>query len=214
MKPMLSPHEFVRRWNSNNLIRYEERDVLALAIPESSKRFLIEAGLPHKVHRRYYQEAYIHVPLLGDTFTGKFPFPPNCAHFRLLSANWRDFNTGRYEITRFLCLDERTHGQVMEIGMDSNLEMNSLFLNSSIPQYAAFQLVYNSYETWADVQRQAREDTGRPFTYTQWEAKSREVRQQIYEIDPSAFIVPEGLRASVCEEVLYGLELDTDCSPE
>jgi len=211
---MLTPQEFVRRWKSSDLIRYEERDVRALEIPEASKRLLIEAGLPPKARLGYYQEASIHVPVLGDTFTGKFPFPPDCAHFRVLLVDWMDFNTGHYEIVRLICLDERTHGQVMAIGPDSNLEMNSLFLNSSIPQYAEFQLVYDEYKIWARKQRQAREDTGRPFTYTQWKAKSHEVRRQLYEIDPSAFINPEGLSESTCEEQLYGIEQNMDCSPE
>jgi len=214
---MLSPQEFIHSWKADDLISYDEAIVQTLAIPQASKLFLIEAGLPQqyfKVHA-YYQ-AFPHLPAIGDTFSGDFSFSMEHAHYRVLSVVRSTLSIEYDEILAFFCLDEHSDGQIIEMFSTGTGLMNAGFRNSSISQFAECLLLFNEYNRWVNDQQWAREREGRPFTYDQWEVKSQEVHLKLHQVDPAAFDasnIPDGMRNTVWNGHLNGFDQHVDWSP-
>lgn len=208
---MITPQEFIRTWQSGNLVTFSPAVVQHLNLAESSKLFLTEAGLPNQ-HIGLDTDIRIcpELPLLGETFGNSFLFPDGCAPYRVLYlVEWRQDNSN--EIFFFGCLDEL--GQVIAVFTDWDGSIAVDFQNSSVQQYAAFLLVVDEYDRWMDARRQNRKQFGQPFTYAQWNAKSEEVHQTLRSIDPQAFEVTCRDRATRWQEHLYGMEQGVDWSP-
>lgn len=160
---MITPKEFKAQWG-NGLIHNTAESLAQICIPEVSKRFLVEAGLPAEAG-------------LGLQF--------DRAEDELLSmlVNFPEDNLpadyGRYypigvDYATILCLDEQDDGHIYSIDIEEQ-GIPTRFVNSSVPQLAEFLLVVRVVPT-----------EGTPKRYTDAEAKAytEELERKFKSIDP------------------------------
>ena len=133
---MLSPQEFVTEWTkiANNLVKFSAPLVENLALPNESKHFLIEAGLPQLTHYVTHFGLELnkanHIATPDDIYPyddGSTPFKG----YRIIGGN--DFGD-------FLCIDEHNNGQLVEVSHET---FDIKFYNSSIPQLAECLLAWH-----------------------------------------------------------------------
>lgn len=116
-------------WGQENLKRWSESSLRGVAIPQSSKQFLIEVGLPYKEDwtLRFDPEAD-HLPRL-----------PNRDNYRRIG----------FDDSVPVCLDEKRGGCVVAVEKEvGGLER---FINSSVERFGEFLVVYQEYRKTARV---------------------------------------------------------------
>lgn len=109
---MLTQTEWVEFWNECELTRWKPEGLTNVAIPGSSKDFLVAMGLPRK-------------PTWSLSFDAGDGLPP------LPRAGWLHRLGSDYEVP--LCLDERRNGAVIAIEDEDTLKCR--FMNSSVEQF-------------------------------------------------------------------------------
>ena len=195
---MLEPTEFVSRWRANglagvdpkfaaqwgsddsdDLVSFDPNTVNSLAIPETSKRFLVEAGLPVKANTNY-NFAVGNVTLL--TVPEVLPILESAEDYlRYRILGFRGFDAPPWETTSFIildfiCLDEQSNGRVVVV--ENSPEMTVTYLNGSVEQLAEFFLVLRNSREYSRVHK--------PKTEEEIEAFGQMVLQQLHKIDPEA----------------------------
>jgi hypothetical protein len=113
--------DIVKSWSANDLRCWPEQCLRDVAIPEPSKSFLVEVGLP-----AYRDVGFEFDPLVGD--------PPRLAgrpHLRSI---------GRMYEFALVCLDEQADGCV--ISVDPALRDLDRYLNSSVERFAACLILF------------------------------------------------------------------------
>lgn len=164
---MITPQEFAAQWG-NDLVRNTPASLENIRIPDISKQFLIEVGLPRWVERlemnfdRFEDE----LPTLPDAFPNGYDFPSDYVRYRPIGA----------DPIVLLCLDEYSNGSIHSIDIDGAGVPNS-FVNSSVPQLAEFLLALKVVPT-----------EGPPKVYTDEEADAftEELERKFKRIDPEA----------------------------
>jgi hypothetical protein len=117
------PEDIVSFWGQENLKRWSESSLRDVAIPQPSKRFLIEVGLPYKEDwtLRFDAEAD-HLPRL--------PHKANCRRI-----GFDDFVP--------ICLDEKRGGCV--VAVETEVDGSERFINSSVERFGEFLVLYQEY---------------------------------------------------------------------
>ena len=126
----MKPDDILNSWSANDLRRWPVQCLRDVAIPEPSKSFLVEVGLPD-----YSDVGFQFHPLVGD--------PPRLAgrpHLRSI---------GHMQESALVCLDEEADGRVMIV--DPSLR----YLNSSVERFAACLILYLQYRAIAQRSRPA-----------------------------------------------------------
>ena len=126
----MKPDDIVKSWNATDLRRWPAQCLRDVAIPEPSKSFLVEVGLP-----AYRDVGFQFHPLVGD--------PPRLAgrpHLRSI---------GHMYESALVCLDEQADGCVMIV--DPSLR----YLNSRVDRFAACLILYLQHRAIAQRSRPA-----------------------------------------------------------
>ncbi len=162
---MITPGEFKARWG-NGLVRNTEAALAHVRIPEASKRFLVEAGLPAEAElglqfARYEDEL--------PTLLGAFPeddLPADYARFRPIGVDY----------ATIICLDERDGGHLYGVDIEGH-GLPTRFVNSSVPQLAEFLLAVRVVP-----------EEGPPMGWMEAEADAytEELAQKFRQVDPEA----------------------------
>ena len=121
------PKDIVNFWGQENLNRWSESSLRDVAIPQPSKRFLIEVGLPSNEDwtLRFDPEAD-HLPQL-----------PNKGNYRRIGFD--DFVP--------ICLDEKRSGCV--VAVEKDVGGSERFINSSVERFGEFLVLYQEYRKTA-----------------------------------------------------------------
>ena len=127
---MITTKEFLNKWNKEifGIVGFDRDIVLTLKIPEESKVFLIEGGLPESAPPFLNFESSQKGG--GSRLTDKFNLNSNFSRYIYLGFN----GTGDT-----ICIDEET-GLIMCLDHE-NIEYK-YFINSSIPQLVECILIY------------------------------------------------------------------------
>ena len=113
--------DIIRFWGQENLRRWSEEDLRDVAIPRSSKSFLVEVGLP-------FREDWT---LRFDRDSGPLPRLPNKSYYRRIGFD------GPVPI----CLDEHGGGRVVAAEHDGTAR----YINSSIEVFGESLVFYQQY---------------------------------------------------------------------
>jgi hypothetical protein len=129
---MITAEEFVARWRDSPLIHIPPRDVQKLNIPEPSKQFLVEAGLPKEPYSPLRCDCLEKgLRPLSSFREGK---PASCEADRYyLLGSWGN--------QLFLCLDTGKNGMMCNVKYVDGSVRGGEFVNSSLPQFAECVLV-------------------------------------------------------------------------
>src|SRR5579871_3234296 len=122
---MLSPQEFIVRWpaddvvrllpdwGTDELIRYDPAILETISLPEESRRFLAQAGLPGQaLYSLRFDLPPNNLPPLpeAEALAGKYSFPPDYRRYRLMGASFHKISQAvGYRLVNFTfyCLDEQ-----------------------------------------------------------------------------------------------------------
>ena len=117
------PLEIANYWGRENLKRWSESSLDDVAIPQTSKRFLIEVGLPCK-----------------EDWTLRFD--PEADELPRLSNNR---NCRRIGFDDFIpiCLDEKCAGSV--VAVETVVGGSDRFINSDVERFGEFLVLYQEY---------------------------------------------------------------------
>ena len=166
---MITPAEFITRWGKPDLMPYKPVAFTGLPIPEASRRFLVEAGLP--------QQAGLEL---------EFDLPPD-ELFTLAEAFEQDlpafFNRYRpigLDAATAICLDESDGWRLYAVDVDGALPIR--FVNSGVPQLAEFLLVFREGAGVRLPELASEEEL---------EASAQALEREFGRIDPSVFSDPE-----------------------
>jgi len=118
---LMTRDEFIEFWGNSNLRRWPQHCLRDVAIPESSKSFLVEVGLP----------AFEDFCIEFDPHVGDLPRLPDRPEYRQIGF--------LYELVP-ICLNELANGCVFSI--DGGPSSMSRYLNASVEQFAECLIVY------------------------------------------------------------------------
>lgn len=161
---MITPEEFARKWDASGLVRPRPEDVSTLNIPEASKRFLVEAGMPEETRTGLRFDVMLQgFPTITEVLKAR---ATEHKRYRLL---------GTWGEETYICVDEAEDGRV--VSMDDTLDDISLdFFNSGIPQMAECLLIYEDFAFFTDDHP----------TEVKVRRRLKELRKKIARVDPSA----------------------------
>ena len=131
---MITPDDFALKWGPG-LVRPSEAALSDVVLPEPSRRFLLEAGLPAASDPLPFRFAF---PAEGLPMLDSVPDPPDRpeigdrSRFRVIG---RDHQA-------FVCIDESTGGRIVSVL--ANWTRPVRLLNSSVEQLAQFLLVFRA----------------------------------------------------------------------
>lgn len=171
---MLTSQEFRERWcddddSAESLLAFPPTALADVAIPDESKTFLINAGLPESAAPFLDFRVPDHGAL--QTVADLWQLAPEYNRYRVVGSN----GSGDP-----LCIDESCDGQLIYLNHDYNFER--VLINSSVPQLAESLLVFR--HLIREAQRQNGEDAyldgDIPAELQQWLLK------EIIRIDPAA----------------------------
>ncbi|HOV28288.1 MAG TPA: SUKH-4 family immunity protein [Pseudobacteroides sp.] len=130
---MISPEEFKRRWDTSfyGLVEYDENDIRILNLPEESKTFLVQAGLP--------KSAAPYLSFKSSTKGGGMKLDKI---FNLRDKKFSKYiflgSTGTGDL---VCLVE-DKGEIIYLDHENYREY---FINSSLNQLAEYLLLYSEF---------------------------------------------------------------------
>lgn len=169
---MITPQEFVLRWRDTHintqiarlaakdndfddfdlwgcspLVRYESAVVNSLPLSKAVRHFLCEAGLPGRIFS--WRLNYLPKTLLPLTEAVEgYTFSEDCARYRVLGVQLVDASWGEEVCFSFLCLDLKSGGSIVNMQWVDNKDNEVQFLNSSVPQFAEYVLLFRSFLEW------------------------------------------------------------------
>ncbi len=132
---MLTPKEFIKLWSvkKEKLIKYPTEIVEKLSIPEDSKLFLIEAGLPSSAAPFLsFGPVSVEKPLISASRLWGLPESFSC--YRVIGS------TGFGDS---ICIDESENGII--IYLDHEVGFKKIFINSSVMKLAESLLAYRHF---------------------------------------------------------------------
>lgn len=162
---MITPSDFATQWNADALMRYEPAALDGVHIPEISKHFLIEAGLPRQAD----------LELEFDLSSDELPTLPEALE-EDLPARFNRYRPIGVDTATTICLDERDNGRIYAVDIDGNIPTR--FMNSSVPQLAEFLLVFRN-GAGVELPQLASEE--------ELEASALALEHEFRRIDPSVF---------------------------
>lgn len=163
---MITPIEFLNQWGAEGLLRYEPAALEGVDIPEVSKRFLVEAGLPRQAD----------LELEFDLSPEELPTLPEALEEENLPAFFDRYRPIGVDTATTICLDERDKGRIYAVDIDGAIPTR--FMNSSVPQLAEFLLVFRD-GAGVTLPTLASEK--------ELEASAQALEEQFRRIDPAVF---------------------------
>jgi hypothetical protein len=128
----MTSREYRTRWPEGVLVRAEPSVLEGLNIPEESRRFFVEAGLPNgtnlELRRDHLQEG---LPLLSEVAKGS-PLPVDGNRYRVMGE----------DIGTYMCCDVAAHWCIVSVA-DVGSSLPVAFVNTSVPQLAECLLLYD-----------------------------------------------------------------------
>jgi hypothetical protein len=135
---MIPATEIIHHGGKSNLIRIAPEALLGVIIPSSSKRFLIDVGLPKKLGAGPRDELGIRI----DATQGKLPTlsehlvdQEEDQHSELDLTKYRRFESS---FEAHLCISEADKGCVVRVDRDGSGHLVQLFVNSGIEHFVVF----------------------------------------------------------------------------
>ncbi|MCW3099418.1 MAG: immunity protein [Chthonomonadaceae bacterium] len=198
MRMIVTAEEMIEAWGKSGLIQYDPPAVARVSIPEESKKFLVEIGLP-----RWNGEAILygvpnnHLPPLSSILPHNLAHRADYGHYRVLGiGSQATMLTGGQsydEAFNYVCLDEYTDGRVVLITNELGM-LHIFFLNSSVLHLAKFLLLEHERNQWLE---QAED---------RWDGEAlrtlgRRIVKEMHEIDPAACA-----RGSAWKQILVTFE--------
>jgi hypothetical protein len=135
---MIAPHTFVAKWKGEPLLRVPSALLDGVNIPEISRRFLIEAGLPFRWKSVSFGNLAHGLPLLSDILSDD----EGVRGYRILGTsaeNWCRIPPD------YLCIEEDTGRLVIRQSGFFGQPTSFWLLNSSISHFAASLLAYETF---------------------------------------------------------------------
>jgi hypothetical protein len=182
---IMERHEIVSFWGQDNLRCWPEQCLRDLEIPQSSKSYLINVGLP-----AFKDEHFQFDPLVGN--------PPKLSgrpQFRTIGV-----------MSEFIpiCLDERLNGCVMsmdtemlELAKHINPSALDRYINSNVERFAECLILF------VQLRR-----TGRLAKDADFSKLAKQFERDLLKVDPTVFNDPENLWAVTVWEMKEGLGLE------
>lgn len=168
---MIAPHTFAAKWKGEPLIRVPASLLDGINIPEASRQFLIQAGLPRRWRFLSFDHLTEGLPLLSDILIHQDSANGDYRVLGDVIPDWSETPTA------YLCIEEGNVGRVV-IGEPDNFWL----MNSSIPHFAASLLAYEVFSVaFTEACKDARLDE-----YESVEALLDQCKQQLKRIDPDA----------------------------
>jgi hypothetical protein len=168
--------EFLDLWGPAEMVRVPGRDLAAVSIPDDSKDFLAEAGLPREAGLRLDFSA---LPDLE-------PLPAVLTRAKLETrVAWRDLRLLGGDEASYICLTPQ--GAIVAVWPSESLER---FVNSSIQQLAECLLAYREISKGSD--------------HMDDETYAEDLRRYVVRVDPRALDDEESWWSVVVEQAGYG----------
>jgi hypothetical protein len=121
------PEDIVNFWGGENLKRWSEDSLRDVAIPQASKRFLNEVGLPCE------EDWTLRFDPEGD----RLPRLPDKANYRRIG----------FDDSVPICLDEKQDGCV--VAVETEVGTSERFINSDVEHFGEFLVLYQEYRNAA-----------------------------------------------------------------
>ncbi len=130
---MISSEEFVRRWGREQLVRWEAKSLEGIELPDATRRFLTEAGLPLDVEGMAlsFGPDRRGLPTLAEFLGGSATSRLHLSRYRRLGSN---------DVGLHFCVDERQDGAVFAVAPDGGDPV--VFVNSGVARLAECLLEY------------------------------------------------------------------------
>ena len=128
---MIAPAQFAARWGEQGLVRATPQALADVRIPDESKAFLIQAGLPGEAEGvgLSFSLPPDRLPTLREVLAAEGrPAPARLERYRRIGSDY----------DAHLCLDQAKGGHVVSVSVEPKLQV--AFVNSSVPQLAEFLL--------------------------------------------------------------------------
>jgi len=198
----------IKSWGADNLMRYDASVVAGLKIPQESKDFLIDVGMP-----RWYGADRVfgfptndlpsllsvseeHFSLPPNYIPLRFDFPQKYRSYHILGIDGFDVKKTQGQelgpVFSFVCLDERTEGRILRVRAgwykSGKPRWEAAFFNSSVLHLAKFLILTPQRSPRFKKALARRGDV--QLTYEEQERLFRAVGQRIVrrlqKIDPPA----------------------------
>lgn len=181
---MITPSEFMAQWGDDDLIRNTSAALMGVQIPQESKRFLVEAGLPaHADFGLQFERFTDEMPTLPEAFPNGYAFPPAYHSYRPIGVDY----------ATILCLSEQDGGRIYSIDIDGHLPTR--LVNSGVPHLAEFLLAFRRDAVWAQAARPTEEELM---------ASTHKLRDELRQRDPEAMQNEQSYWPQVVLGMLYG----------
>jgi hypothetical protein len=118
----MTDNEILNFWGYNNLVRWLESTLRDVAVPLSSKRFLMEVGLPGKTDWTLRFDPEATLPRLAD------------------KSNFRRIG---FDDMVAICLDEQHDGCV--VAVEKEVGGTQRFINTTVQHFGVFLVLYQEY---------------------------------------------------------------------
>jgi hypothetical protein len=130
---MISPEEFARRWGREQLAPWQAGSLEGIGIPDASKSFLAEAGLPTGVEGMALSFAPDRrgLPTLAEFLGGSGKSRRDLSRYRRLGSN---------DVGLHFCIDEMQNGAIFAVAPDGGDPV--VFVNSGVAELAECLLEY------------------------------------------------------------------------
>lgn len=136
---MITPQEFRNLWTPtfeddptiDELVTFVPDILMDISIPETTKQFLIEAGLPRSA-----------APFLSFAYSQALRLPDLATQYKLNGQYKRFHEIGGTGSGNPICIEEIT-GRVVYVDHDNHYDV--ILFNSSLEQLAECLLVYRDY---------------------------------------------------------------------
>jgi hypothetical protein len=139
---MITPAGFIAKWHGEPLVRAEMSVLQNINIPQTSKQFLCEAGLPRTIWNSVcFDRLAGNLLPLSLALEGKYGLLPELNRYRII---------GETQYNQYFCVDEDGSGKVIRYlepypySIWGYKPVN--LINSSVAQFAESLLVHQDFE--------------------------------------------------------------------
>lgn len=181
---MITPAEFVAEWGEAGLIRNTPQALANIKLPQASKAFLMEAGLPaHTDVRLQFDRFEGELPTLPEAFPNGYVFPAQYCSYRPIGVDY----------ATIICLAENEDGRIYSVDIDGHLPTR--LMNSGVPHLAEFLLIFRRQEAWTQAAQPSEEQVRLSVLKMQAELRQR---------DPQAMQDEQSYWSQLILNMIYG----------
>ena len=181
---MITPSDFVAQWGKNGLVRNTPKALSDVKIPQASKVFLVEAGLPaHAGVGLQFDRFEDEMPTLPEAFPNDYVFPIDYRCYRPIGVDY----------ATIICLAEQDEGRIYSVDIDGHLPTR--LMSSDVPRLAEFLLAFRHQEMWAQAAHPSEEEL---------KLSVLKMREELHQQDPEAMRDEQNYWPQVILDMLYG----------